>query len=141
MAETFEEYVAKWDTLVAQIEVFKRQMKPLVEKEMEMRRAIHRQIAAAMGDLFKEGMNNYPMLDGRKLKVQNGIKREIDTIMIPVAREAYRLLNHREVPFDDLLRTKFELSKVDWNKVSVEGKAAVSVMITSKPDTPSVVLD
>lgn len=141
MTKTFEDYVAEWDTLVAQIEVLKKQMKPLAEKEMEMRRAIHRGVESAMGDLFKEGMNNYPLLDGRKLKVQNGIKREIDTSMISSAREAYQRLNLRDVAFDDLLRTKYELSKVDWNKVSDQGKAAVSVMITSKPDTPSVVLD
>lgn len=139
---TFEQYVEQWETLVAQIEVLKKQMKPLTEAEMIMRRALHQSVATGMGDLFKEGMNNYPLANGRKLKVQNDIKREIDMTMIPTAREAFALQNDvGNVAFDDLLRTKYELAKAEWNKLSDEAKKAVSVMIDSKPGTPSVTLD
>ena len=140
MAATFEEYVDEWNDLVTKIAALKEQLKPLTDAEMPMRKAIRDAVQAAMGGTYKEGMNNFVMSDGRKLKVNNTIKREIDVSQIATVREQYSLLNDRPVEFDDLLRVKYELAKVEWNKLGPEAKHLTSAMITAKPDTADVSL-
>lgn len=136
--QTFEEYVSEWDRLVGQIEALKAQIKPLAATEMEMRKAIRDSVATAMGANYREGVNKFPMQDGRTLKVTNGIKREIDEASIAAALEAFGKLNDHTVAFDSLLRVKYELAKIEWNKLTDAEKAAVSVMIVAKPDTACV---
>lgn len=138
---TFEEYVAEWDRLVGEIEKLKKLLKPLTEKEMEMRRAIFSGVQSSMGNNWKEGTNTWKMPDGRKLKVVNEIKREIEVGEIIAARNNYDRLNDRPVAFDSLLRIKYELAKTEWNKIGEEAKKAVSNMIIAKPGTPVVTLD
>lgn len=137
---TFEQYVEQWDALVAKIEAIKKELKPLTDAEMPMRRAIHASVQAALGDLWKEGMNTYVMPDGRKLKVDNPIERLIEVPMITSTREAYALLNDKSVAFDDLLRTKYELDKASFNKLSDNARRVIQGMLSTKPGTPTVKL-
>jgi hypothetical protein len=137
----FEKYVAEWDSLVGQIEQIKKQLKPLTDKEMEMRKSIHSSVCAALGDNLKEGTNTYTMPSGRKLKIVNNFKREIEVSMIPTAREAFSKLNDTSVSFDQLLRVKYELEKRAWSSLSDAAKRAVSTMISTRPDTPQISLD
>jgi hypothetical protein len=141
MTQTFDEYVTEWDGLVAQLEAHKKTMKPIISKEMEMRKAIFAAVSAAMGRTFKEGMNNYSLPDGRVLKVDNPIDRVIDESSIVMARAHYEMLNDKPIDFDDLLRIKYELAKANYNKLTDEGKRVVAQMFTSKQGSISVKLD
>jgi len=139
---TFEEYVNQWDALVAQIEALKKQLKPLTDAEMPMRKAIFEAVQNSLvaSGTWKEGVNNFPMPDGRKLKVTNALKRDIEESQITSARAMYDMQNDKPVLFDDLLRVKYELAKAEWNKLPDAAKHAISGMISTKQDTVTVAL-
>lgn len=138
---TFEEYVQSWEDMTTQIAVLKKQLKPLTDKEMEMRRAIAESLKSALGDKLKEGVNNWTLPDGRTLKFEYKVKRDIAVAEIGNAREAYMTVNDRPVEFDDLLRIKYELEKKAWNKLDGEAVKAVSRMVTAKEEAPALSLE
>lgn len=139
--QSFEDYVKTWDNLVGRITQAKKDLKLLTDSEMVMRKGIAGSVGAAMTGGLKEGVNTFPMPDGRKLKVTRKVKREIDEALIGPTREAYALLNDNPVVFDTLLRVKYELAKAEWDKLEGEAALVVSRMITSKDESPTVVLD
>lgn len=147
--ETFEQYVDRWDglrakaaALVAQKQELTKtidaELKTLAENEMAMRKAIAESVKTALGEKLKEGVNRFPMADGRKLKFTYNLDRKIDEAQIAVAREEYSKVNDAPVTFDELLRVKYELAKTEWNKLGAGGKAALSAMITTKPSAPTM---
>lgn len=139
--QTFEDYVKTWDDLVGRIAQAKKDLKLLTDGEMEMRKAIAEAVGKTMPDGLKEGVNAFAMPDGRKLKVTRKIKREIDQAAIGPTREAYAQLNDNPVVFDTLLRVKYELEKREWDKLEGAALLTVTRMITSKDESPVVVLD
>lgn len=134
--QTFEEYVTAWDTLAAEIDALKKKLKPLTDKEMQMRKAIAEALKAAIE--IKEGVNVLPLNDGRSLAYTHGIKREIEVGELENTREEFRKLNDVEVKFDELLRIKYELEKREWNKLSDAAKKVVSRMIVAKEEAPKL---
>lgn len=141
MAQTFEEYVKDWDDTVAQIEALNETLKPLKAREMAMRKAIAASVQEALGADWKEGMNAYPLSSGRKLKVNNKLKRVIEVGEIEGTRAAFEALNDRPDSFDELLRIKYELDKRSFDKLSDAARHVVSRMLVTKPEAPEVKLD
>lgn len=137
----FLAYVAEWYTLQQQIEAAKANMKPLVDKELKMRKALGESIATALGDKLKEGVNHYPLEDGRSLKFTYAVDRAIVEADISATREAYLLQNDRTVDFDSLLRVKYELSKREYDKLTPEAKMIISRMLTVKPKAPTLEME
>lgn len=137
----FLAYVAEWYSLQQQIEAAKATMKPLVDKELKMRKALGESIATALGDKLKEGVNHYPLEDGRSLKFTYAVDRAIVEADIAPTREAYLLQNDRPIDFDALLRVKYELSKRDYDKLTPEAKVIISRMLTVKPKAPTLEME
>ena len=105
-----------------------------------MRDGIATSLNAYFADKLKEGVNNYALSNGRKLKYTYAVDRKIDSGHVQVARDAYALTD-ATAPFDDLLRVKYELAKTPWKKLDGEAALAASRMITSKPAAPVLVVD
>lgn len=141
MSTQFTDYVSEWDDLVDHIATLKKQLKVFTDKEMAMRKAIAESVQAAMADQWKEGMNTYPMPDGRNLKVNHKVTRTVEVSEIGPVRAAYELLNDRPITFDELLRVKYEIDKRNLDKLEGEARNTVNRMITSKPAAPEVKLD
>ena len=135
---TFEEYVSQWDDLVGQIAALKKQLKPLTDSEMAMRKAIVKSVSEALGDEWKEGMNTFKLSDGRVLKIGYKLTREGAAAELPAAREEYALLNDAPVAFDDLLRVKYELELKEFRKLEGQAAKVFSRVITTKEAAPEV---
>lgn len=140
MSNDFITYVEAWDALCGKIAEKKKELKEMTDSEMTMRKAIEASIETALGDAFKEGVNNYPLGDGRTLKVTRKIDRKIDPASLDLARDEYRKLNEAPVAFDDLLRIKYELEKKNFDKLSGASYLAFSRAITEKNAAPTVEL-
>lgn len=135
---TFEEYVSQWDDLAGQIAALKKQLKPLTDSEMAMRKAIVKSVAEALGSDWKEGTNTFKLADGRVLKIGYKLTREIAAAELPAAREEYSLLNDAPVAFDDLLRVKYELELREFRKLEGQAAKVFSRVITTKEAAPEV---
>lgn len=135
---TFEEYVSQWDDLVGQIAALKKQLKPLTDGEMAMRKAIVKSVAEALGSDWKEGTNTFKLADGRVLKIGYKLTREVAAAELPAAREEYALLNDAPVAFDDLLRVKYELDLREFRKLEGQAAKVFSRAITTKEAAPEV---
>lgn len=141
MTQTFEEYVTAYDAVCAEVAAIEAKLKPLKAKELEMRKAIAASLDTALGEARVEGVNRFPMQDGRTLKYSYKVDRKIEESEIANAREKYSKQNDTPVTFDQLLRVKYELSKRDWDKLPDAAKKAVSRMIVAKPATPSLEIE
>ena len=135
---TFEEYVSQWDDLVGQIAALKKQLKPLTDGEMAMRKAIAKSVMEALGDDWKEGVNTFKLPDGRVLKIGYKLTREVAAAELPAAREEYALLNDAPVAFDDLLRVKYELELKEFRKLEGQAAKVFSRVVTTKEAAPEV---
>lgn len=135
---TFEEYVADWDKVCAEKTKLEAKLKPLKDKELAMRKAISESLSTALGATLREGVNTFVMQDGRSLKYTHEVKREVEKGEIANARAEYEKLNDRELPFDMLLRQKYELDKAAWKKLTPAQQKAVSRMLTTKLGTPTL---
>lgn len=133
MAQTFEEYVDEWLSI-------KKEAKRLAELEMNMRKAIMQSIRNAKGDEFKEGANTLAMGDGRKITCTHKVNRIIDQSQIEVIREEYNALNDRPVPFDDLLKVKYDLVIGPFRKLEGRALEVISDLVTSKEGSPEIVV-
>ena len=140
MSDPFIEYVNQWDALVEEIERLNQQLKPLRAKEMEMRKSIATSIGKAQP--LKEGVNRFPLSDGRSLKLTQKIDRKIEEPAIAATRELFEQQNDTNgVTFDALLRVKYELSKRDLDKLPEPAAKVASRMITSKEAAPELKFD
>jgi len=143
-ANDFEKATNEWESLQALQQHVKQAIKPLAFIELEKRNAIAASLAHHFGDGLKEGVNNYMLSNGRKLKYKHSISRIIDQAAIGQAREGYvAAADTPDVAFDDLLRVKYELAVAPYKKVqgSPEAATAVSRMIISKPAAPALEVD
>lgn len=142
MSDPFTEYVDQWDSLVADINKAKAALKTLTDQELSMRKALADSVEQALGDKVREGTNYYELPDGRKLKVLVEYDRKVDAAQVDITRKEYATLNDVVVPFDDLIRVKYELSKTEFVKLAPASQAfkVVSDMITTKRKTPTVTL-
>lgn len=129
--QTFEEYVDEWLKVKAEAARLK-------DLEMTMRLAIMGSVKNHLGEAFKEGANTHKMADGRKITVTHKVNRTIDQTQIDVIREEYNRLNDRPIPFDDLLKVKYDLVIGPYRKL--DGKAAeiFSDLVTTKDGSPEV---
>ena len=135
---TFEEYVQQWEEAAAAIEANKKHIAELVKNEMLMRKAIEAAVQTALGDKWREGVNSFPLSDGRTLKVTHSIKRNVLEDHISPTREAYNLLNDRPVNFDEILRVKYEINKKTFDELEGDAKQLISRMVEAKPAAPTV---
>lgn len=141
----FEEAVNRWAELAELQDAVKTAMKILNEEEREARDGL----AASLGAYFrdrpqglKEGVNDYKLSNGRKLKFTYGIDRKIAESALATARKAYEEAADAGDPaFDTLLRTKYELNTAPWRKLSIEAASAFSRCLTSKEKAPTLVVD
>ena len=137
MSDPFIKYIDQWDGLVAEIEVLKKTLKPLVEKEMEMRKAIVGSIDATQP--IAEGTNKFLLTDMRKLKIVQKINRTIETPAIEATRALFLEQNDTGgVTFDELLRVKYELAKAEFDKLPEAAALIASRMITTKSAAPEL---
>lgn len=129
--QTFEAYVAAWEQVADAA-------KRLKDLEMDMRKAI----ATSTFQNPKEGVNTHAMVDGRKLKLTHKYTRSVDEASIARARAEYELVNDRPVPFDNLLKVKYDLATTEYKKLELGSAAylAVSHMVTVKPAAPALEL-
>lgn len=141
MSEDFLTYVNTWDDLNAQIAKLKAKLKPLEDQEKKMRQALADSIKTALGEKLREGVNRYELPDGRAIKLTNKLDRKIEVAEIANAREAYSKQNDQPIPFDAILRTKFELDKREWDKLPDEAQKAISRMIITKPAMPTLEIE
>lgn len=139
--DAFYDYVVDWDKLVAQIEEVKAGLRKLTQAELPIRKQIAEAIGNAMPGGLQEGINHYTLRDGRKLKVTRAIDRKIDESEVVPVREAYMMLNNNPVPFDTLLRIKYELAKTEWSKLDGGAQKIISRMLVTKDAAPTVELD
>lgn len=135
---TFAEYVAQWDDLCRKKAAIEEQLKPLAAQELAMRKALADSVKTALGAKLKEGVNTFPLGDGRSLKLTHSVKRDIEPGEIANARAKYDELNDRDLTFDQLLRIKHELDKTNWKKLTPAQRKAVSRMIVAKDATPTL---
>lgn len=140
MTQTFEEYVDEWDATCAQIAAITKQLKPLKDKEMVMRRALEQSVREHLGADWREGVNKLTLADGRVLKVTHSVKRTVEAGELPAARELYARLNDAPVSFDDLLRVKYELDKRNFDKLEGEAAKVFSRVLVAKDEAPKVEL-
>ena len=138
MTQTFEEYVSEWESLAKTIADNKDDMRAIVSKEMVMRKAIEASVKEAAGSHWREGVNKFPLPDGRTLKITHKVSRTIDPEQLEVVREQYQQLNDRTVEFDDLYRVKYEINKRELDKLSDNARLVLSRMLTNKPAAPDV---
>jgi len=153
MSDAFTKYVDEWDAAVARKEWLvaekakltqhlDAELKLLTESEITMRKSIAASVVAALGKTAKEGVNKYPLPDGRKLKLTVNKTRTIDPASIALAREEWSKLNeHSKIDFDTVFRVKHELDKAMWNKTTDGEKLALSRCVVTKDAAPTVVFD
>jgi hypothetical protein len=97
-------------------------------------------VRAALGDKFKEGMNNWPLTDGRVLKINCKIDRKIADSELETAKKEYGMLNDVPCTFDELLRIKYELDKKNFNKLTGPAYKAFSRAVITSEQAPEVSL-
>lgn len=83
----------------------------------------------------KEGTNTHVLPDGRHIKGQYTIRRNIDEAALPGVLEDLRKRGVANT--DALVRYKPELAKREWNSLSDENKLAFSPAVIAVPGTPS----
>lgn len=107
-------------------------------------------LADSLRDFFaaglKEGVNDYTLSNGRKLKLTHGVDRKIDNSQLAVARAAFEQVGtdgEEDLPctFDALLRPKYEIVAAEKKKLGVLAWAAFSRCITSKFKAATLVVD
>lgn len=142
MEQTFSDYVQSWDDLCGQIEKLKAQLKPLTTREGIMRKAIADRVKEALGDDWKEGVNNFTLPDMRVLKVTNKLKRDVVVSgkQLDELRAKFDAVNDRPCNFDDLLRTKHEVVISEFRKLEGTSALVFAAAITTKPSAPEVSL-
>lgn len=139
---SFEAAVNDWHDLSQIVGFVKDTLKPLETQEREKRVAISSSLFTYFGDSLKEGVNNYPLSNGRKLKYSYGVDRKVAEAELEVAKKSYLDSAQPSDPkFDELLRIKYELEMKSFRKLSPEGRLAVSRMVTSKPKSPTLEVD
>lgn len=82
----------------------------------------------------KEGTNTHKLPDGRELKGQHKVNRNIDEAALPAVLEELRKLGCANT--DVLVRYKPELAKREWNDLSDEHKLVFSAAVIATPGTP-----
>lgn len=142
-AQAFEKAVNDWHSMQQLVQEVKKLLKPLEAEERKARDGIAESLATFYGADLKEGVNNYELSNLRVLKYTHKVDRKIDNGLVAVAREAYTQADDKpELPFDDLLRVKYELAATPYKKVTgPNAKLAVSRMITSKPAAPTLTVE
>lgn len=85
----------------------------------------------------KEGVNSYPLEDDYSLKATYKLDRKIDEGAFLASREALTL---HEVNPDLVTRTKIELVKTEYNKLTDKQKLIMDGCIIMKPSTPSLTI-
>lgn len=131
------------DMLMAEV---KKAMKPLETDERKIRDGIAASLNAyyrADGRTLNEGVNNYELTNGRKLKYTYAVERKIEPSMIAVARAKFEAAGDKLGTFDDVLRVKYELEAKPWKKLINGGEAflACSEMIVAKDKAPTLEVD
>lgn len=134
----FETAVNEWFALQRLQEEIKSLMKPVDQEERTKRDALAASLRAFYGENLKEGVNNYELSNHRVLKFENKVKREIDASALENAKDEYEKAPTPGVLFTDLLRVKYELEKRPYNKLGPASTKAVSHMITSKLEAPTL---
>lgn len=82
----------------------------------------------------KEGTNSHTLPDGRVLKGQYRMNRNIDEAALPATLQALREAGVANA--DALVRYKPELAKREWNDLSEESKLIFSAAVITTPGTP-----
>lgn len=82
----------------------------------------------------KEGTNTWKLPDGRELKGQHKVNRNIDEAALPAVLQQLRDLGVANS--DALVRYKPELAKREWNDLSDDNKLIFSAAVIATPGTP-----
>jgi hypothetical protein len=81
---TNDELLNAWYKARNELDAFKQRMEPLVEQEMQLRRLV----AATFWPTPKEGMNDFDLPLGFKVKYTHKLERKIDQPALPAVLEA-----------------------------------------------------
>lgn len=138
---TFEEYVSEWDALAGEKAKLEKKLKPIKDREIAMRKEIVAGLVQTMGDQVKEGVNKFVLPDGRTLKFNYKLERKVDEALLPAVKEEYAALNSATVPFDDLLRVKYEIDKRSFNKLADAALLTFSKMVTTRETSPELTIE
>jgi len=126
-APSFEEFVKRWEVIASAVKTLQ-----LVERT-------HRDaIIKAAFPTPRIGVNTHNLPDGTQLKATIKTTRSVIESMIAPTRAEYELLNEPGVPFDNLLRVKYELEVAQWRKIDGHALRVVSRMLETKQGAPSL---
>lgn len=144
-ANGFEQSVNQHYELAGILAKVKDLLKPVEAAERKLRDGIAQSLQDFYGDDLKEGVNDYELTNGRKLKYTYKVDRKIDAGLVEVARAKYDQAADRpdKFTFDALLRVKYELDAKQWKQLATGGPAymAASEMLVAKPAAPTLVVD
>lgn len=128
-----EDYIETWSKVGTAAKI-------LTTLEMEMRKTL---VGYHFGG-FNEGTHK-TVAGGYTLKATLKMSRTIDESQLAIARAEYDLLNDKPVLFDELIKTKYELSVSAYRKLGVDdldhinrAKKAIDRMIVAKPASPTL---
>lgn len=141
-ANEFESAVNDWYALRKQIADLKAKLKPLESAERKQRDAIAESLRTYFADRLKEGVNNYELSNGRKLKLTHKVDRKLEVSMLALAREEYGRANDTDgLAFEDVIEMRPSLNLSNYRKVGSVAATALSHMITSKLAAPTLEVD
>lgn len=128
--------VTKWREIYEKIETYEPILKPLVEEEAKLRKAV---IEAAFpeGQENHEGTNNIEIWPGWILKAVVKISRQVDEAALPAVREQ---LVKMGVSGDVLIRMKPEVALKAYRELEGETKKVFDQCLVVKPSTPTLQL-
>lgn len=145
-ANDFERSVNEHYDLVRIQDTIKEATKPLNTDERKLRDGLADSLRTFFGPKLKEGVNNYDLSNGRKLKLEHKVERKVDEAAVVDARRAYEQAGQEEqltTDFDSMLRVKHELDKRSFNKLVAGSKAATAFArcIVTKFAAPGIKVD
>ena len=108
--------------------------KELLDRVKELELDLRLKLFAGAFPNPKEGTNTHKLPDGRELKGQHVVSRNIDEAALPAVLDQLRNIGVANT--DALVRYKPELAKREWNSLSDENKLVFSAAVVSRPGTP-----
>lgn len=124
--QTFEQLLDEWIGL-------KRQLDAITKKE----RALRKTLIQGAFPSPKEGTSNRELVDGRILKLNHQIKREVDEALVAGVKQRLRQASN-ELDVDALFKVKHSVSVTALRGLSDELKPIAQEAVITKPGSDSL---
>lgn len=138
----FEELVNQWAEQKDALQAIKDAMDTITVSERQLRDRLAEGLRQYYGINLKEGVNNYELSNGRKLKFTHKVERKISEPDLAAAKDAFtKAAVPGDKTFEELLRVKYELDKRNYDKLSEPAANAFSRCLTTKHAAPALEVD